>query len=87
MTLTLDKTGRLAVPKQWRDRLAIKPGDELEVVFEDGSIRLSPAIRTSAVTKKKGILICSSQIPASVRDVGAFINKQREKRHGEIGGM
>lgn len=87
MTLTLDKMGRLVVPKALRDRLCLESGDELEVSLELDGIRLRPVKPVSALAEKDGVLICSSEIPPSAWDLGAFIEQQRDRRSQEIGGL
>ena len=87
MKLALDKMGRLVVPKVLRDRFALKPGDELEFTLEANGIRLSPVIAASPLAEVNGILICSSEIPPSAWDLGAFIEGQRNQRSAEIGGL
>lgn len=78
---------RLVVPKAVRDRFALKPGDELEVTLEADGIRLSPVIAASPFTEENGILVCSSEIPPSAWDLGAFIDGQRNQRNTELGGL
>lgn len=87
MKLTLDKMSRLVVPKPLRDRFALKPGDELEVTIEADGIRLRPAFPASPLAEVNGILVCSSELPPSAWDLGAFIEGQRDKRSREIGGI
>lgn len=87
MTLTLDKMSRLVVPKALRDRFALKPGDELQVTLEADGIRLSPVVAASPLAEENGILICSSEIPPSAWDLGAFIDGQRNQRSTEIGSL
>lgn len=87
MTLTLDKMGRLVVPKALRDRFALKPGDELEVTLESDGIRLCPVITASPLAEEQGILICSSEIPVTAWDLGAFIADQRNQRSSAIGAL
>ncbi len=87
MTLTLDKMSRLVVPKILRDRLALAPGDELEVSLEADCIRLRPVRPVSSLTEKNGLLICSSEAPPSAWDLGTFLEQQRDKRSREVGGL
>jgi AbrB family looped-hinge helix DNA binding protein len=87
MTLTLDKMSRVVVPKALRDRLSLEPGDELEVSLEAGSIRLRPVRPVSPLTEKEGVLVCSSEIPPSAWDLGAFLEQQRDHRSRETGGL
>ncbi|MDA0812272.1 MAG: AbrB/MazE/SpoVT family DNA-binding domain-containing protein [Verrucomicrobia bacterium] len=87
MTLTLDKMGRFVVPKQLRDRFCLKPGDELEVLVESDGIKLRPVQPTSAMAMENGILVCTSEVPASAWDISEFLKNQREERSQSLGGM
>jgi AbrB family looped-hinge helix DNA binding protein len=87
MKLTLDKMSRLVVPKGLRDRFALKPGDSLEVTLEPDGIRLRPVQPSSPIAEEDGILVCSSEVPLSMWDIGAFMDAQREQRSREIGGF
>ncbi|HWB02537.1 MAG TPA: AbrB/MazE/SpoVT family DNA-binding domain-containing protein [Verrucomicrobiales bacterium] len=87
MKLSLDKMGRLVVPKPLRDRFALQPGDELEATLEVDGIKLRPVPPASAVTTKEGILVCSSELPPSAWDTAAFIEQQRDQRHRDLGGI
>jgi AbrB family looped-hinge helix DNA binding protein len=42
MRTTIDRVGRVVVPKSIRDRLQLRGGDALEVVERDGAIELRP---------------------------------------------
>jgi AbrB family looped-hinge helix DNA binding protein len=87
MKLTLDKMSRLVVPKGLRDRFALKPGDSLEVTLEPDGIRLRPVQPLSTIAEEDGILVCSSEVPPSLWDIGAFIDGQREERSRDVGGV
>jgi len=87
MQITLDRMSRIVVPKAIRDRFALKPGDNLELTLETDGIRLRPAMATSPLTEEGGILVCSSALPPSAWDVGAFIDAQRAQRITEMGGL
>ncbi len=87
MKLTLDKMSRLVVPKAIRDRFALAPGDELEVLVESDGFRLRPVQPASALTSQDGLLICTSELPPTAWDVGAFLDKEREQRSRQLGGV
>jgi AbrB family looped-hinge helix DNA binding protein len=87
MKLTLDKMSRLVVPKGLRDRFALKPGDSLEVTLEPDGTRLRPVQPLSTIAEEDGILVCSSEVPPSLWDIGAFIDGQREERSRDVGGV
>ncbi|MEO6125610.1 MAG: AbrB/MazE/SpoVT family DNA-binding domain-containing protein [Ilumatobacteraceae bacterium] len=42
MMVTIDRAGRVVIPKELRDRLALAPDAELEVEIEGGGLRLTP---------------------------------------------
>ena len=48
--------GQVTVPKDVRDRMGVKPGDELEFVEEDGQFRLRKAVRRAGIRKYRGYL-------------------------------
>lgn len=87
MQVTLDRMSRIVVPKAIRDRFALKPGDELEISVELDGIRLRPLAPASPLAEESGILVCSSEVPPSAWDVGAFLDEQRSQRIKEIGGL
>jgi AbrB family looped-hinge helix DNA binding protein len=53
-TLTLDKAGRVVLPKPIRDELQLSPGDSLEVETSEDQIVLRPVRGTSRLRKKQG---------------------------------
>jgi len=52
----VSEKGQITVPKQLRDRLGIRPGDELDVADEGGRIVLSKAVADDPVAAVYGIL-------------------------------
>jgi AbrB family looped-hinge helix DNA binding protein len=50
--LTLDKAGRIVLPKPLRDRLQLAPGDTLQLESEGESITLRP-VRPNVMLKKE----------------------------------
>ena len=53
MTTTLTVKGQVTIPKNMRDFLGLRPGDQVDFEFvDDGSIRLRPARRA---TGKKAV--------------------------------
>jgi len=54
-TLTLDKAGRVIIPKTLRDEMHLEAGDTLELEAEDGRITLRPVRSGSALRKEHGV--------------------------------
>jgi AbrB family looped-hinge helix DNA binding protein len=57
MRATLDRFGRIVVPKDIRDRLGLKPGAEVELDEQGAEIILKPAERTTPLRVEQGVLV------------------------------
>ncbi len=55
--LTIDKSGRIVVPKLLRERLGLKPGTELEVVDQPGGMLLRTVEERPALVKIDGLWV------------------------------
>ena len=53
--VTLDKAGRIVLPKPLRQELQLAPGDILEAETSGEQITLSPLRGTSGLRKKHGV--------------------------------
>ena len=56
MRTRVSEKGQITVPKQLRDRLGIRPGDELDVVDQGGKVVLSKTAADDPVAAVYGIL-------------------------------
>ena len=81
--ITIDKAGRLVLPKSIRDALRVGPGDTLEVTREDDRVILSPVRTRAGLQKELGVWVYRSGEPtnASIPDL---IDRQREERRREL---
>jgi AbrB family looped-hinge helix DNA binding protein len=57
MSVTIDKLGRIVVPKPLRDRLGLVPGSELEVVERPDGFSLRVASRGPSMVKVDGLWV------------------------------
>jgi len=64
MKATIDKAGRLVIPKPLRDRVGLRPG-VVEVVVDGAGLRVEPMAGESLV-QRGGLLV----IPASGASIG-----------------
>jgi AbrB family looped-hinge helix DNA binding protein len=55
--LTIDKSGRIVVPKPLRERLGLKPGTELEVLDQQGGVLLRTVEERPALVKIDGLWV------------------------------
>jgi AbrB family looped-hinge helix DNA binding protein len=56
-TLTLDRSGRLLLPKLLRDELNLAPGDTLELETSGELITLQPVRSASPLQKERGVWV------------------------------
>jgi AbrB family looped-hinge helix DNA binding protein len=73
MRTTIDKAGRLVVPKVLRDRLGLQSG-EVEITADGASLRVEPVFDDSLVEKDGRLVVPSSH--ATITD--EFIQELRD---------
>jgi AbrB family looped-hinge helix DNA binding protein len=83
MNVTIDKLGRVVVPKTIRDRYHLVPGTALEMEVAEGVIRMVPVNSEPALVRKEGVLIHHGTGTSDL-DIAAFINRNRANRNADI---
>ena len=80
--LTLDKAGRVVLPKPLRDRLQLAPGDALQLEAEGDRITLRPVRPQVTLKKELGVWVYQGEsTDASLPDL---LDRERENRLREI---
>ena len=79
-TLTLDKAGRLVLPKPVREELQVGPGDSLELESSEERVILRPARGNGRMRKKQGVWVYDSGVPLDANVVKETIEKIRKER-------
>lgn len=77
--LTLDKAGRLVLPKPMRDELRLGPGDCLAAEVKDQRITLLPIRTTSALIKERGVWVYRTGEPLRPSVVDETLRRVREE--------
>jgi AbrB family looped-hinge helix DNA binding protein len=77
METTLDKFGRVVIPKEIRDNLGLKSGEVLEVEESENEIILRPLRKKVPLHIKDGVLIFSG---TATGDIMEAIRIHREER-------
>jgi len=83
MTITIDRAGRIVVPKSLRERFNLVAGTELEIEVHGECLQLRRVGAEPALVRKKGILVHRGGARVNL-DVAAFIRAERESRSRRI---
>jgi len=78
--LTIDKAGRIVLPKPVRDELQLSPGDTLEIENSGEEITLRPVRGNVPLRKKRGVWVFRAGEPLAASVVDETIRKVREER-------
>jgi AbrB family looped-hinge helix DNA binding protein len=80
MKLTIDKAGRIVLPKPLRDELQLTPGDALELQCSAEEITLRPLRGNAPLRKKRGVWVFRAGEPLAASVVEETIRQVRKER-------
>jgi AbrB family looped-hinge helix DNA binding protein len=83
MTVTIDKAGRIVVPKELRQRLGLGPNTELEIVDHPNGILLRPLESRPSLVKVNGMLVHQGRLEEGA-DLDRLLESVREERIRQI---
>jgi AbrB family looped-hinge helix DNA binding protein len=78
--LTLDKAGRIVLPKPVRQKLQLVAGDELDLEASEDRITLRPLRGNAPLRKKHGVWVFRSGEPLPASTVQETIERLRRER-------
>ena len=79
METTIDKFGRVVIPKELRDELGLTLGSTLRIDSEGGCILLGAVEQRSCLAKRNGRLVCVGDLTESI-NVDGLVRRTREAR-------
>ncbi|HLE40693.1 MAG TPA: AbrB/MazE/SpoVT family DNA-binding domain-containing protein [Nitrospirota bacterium] len=82
MKTTLDRFGRVVVPKEIRDRLGLKPGAEIELDEHGNEVVLKPVEHETPLKLEDGVLVFTG---AATGDLMEAVRAHREERLRKVG--
>ena len=82
LKVSLDKAGRLVLPKPLRERMRLAPGDKLLIESEGERITLRPVRPEVTLKKEYGIWVYQGE-PSDI-SIPDLIEQEREKRIREL---
>lgn len=80
MRTTIDRAGRVVIPKAVRDDAGLEPGTELEIEFRDGRIEIEPATVTMRVVGRgvDAVIEAQGEMPVlTAEDVRSVLERSR----------
>ena len=79
--ITIDKAGRLVIPKSLREELHLEAGDALELESAGEEITLRPVRSKSTLVKKQGVWVFEGgRAPISAETTNDVLEQIREER-------
>ena len=79
-TVTVDKAGRVVIPRSLREELRIEPGDHLELEYEGERVTLRPMRAGSPLRKEHGVWVFRGAKKISASTTDALLTRLREER-------
>ena len=78
--LTIDKAGRIVIPKPLREELHLEAGDTLEMESAGEQISLRPVRGTGPLTKEHGVWVIHTGQPLSASVTDEVLRQIRKER-------
>jgi AbrB family looped-hinge helix DNA binding protein len=79
-TVTLDKAGRVVIPKTLRDELHLEPGDTLELESQGERVTLRPLRPSTPLRKERGVWVFRTGKKLSSAITDTVLRESREQR-------
>ncbi len=79
-TVTIDKAGRIVIPKQIRDELRLEPGDSIALESEGDRVTLRPLHASTHLQKERGVWVFRGSKPLSLEEANRLVRNTRSQR-------
>jgi AbrB family looped-hinge helix DNA binding protein len=79
-TTTIDKAGRVIIPKRIRDELRLEAGDSLAMESDGERLTLWPLRAGAALRKERGVWVFHGRKPLSLEEANRLVRATREQR-------
>jgi len=83
MRITIDRAGRIVIPKRMRERYHMYPGTVLEIESADEGVLIKASGEEASLIHKEGILVHHGSETVDI-DTGEFVSRVREKRDWDV---
>lgn len=81
MKATIDRAGRIVIPKPIREMARLRPGSPLDVVYRDGRIEIEPQAGKTRLVRKGSVLVLTApgNKKMSLEEVNEWVRKSRDR--------
>jgi AbrB family looped-hinge helix DNA binding protein len=80
MRTTIDKAGRLVIPRQLRDRIGLSGGGEVELELDGAAVRIEPVSGVELKEVGQLLVIPATGTPMTAAAVHELIDAERHAR-------
>ena len=84
--VTLDRAGRVVLPKKLRDELHLSPGDTLDLTVKGDEVTLRPMRGATPLQKERGVWVFRTGKPLTADETEETLLNIRERRHRQSAG-
>jgi AbrB family looped-hinge helix DNA binding protein len=79
--VTLDRAGRVVLPKALRDEMRLSPGDTFDVAVKGDEVTLRPRRGATPLQKERGVWVFRTGKPLTADETEATLRDIRAQRH------
>lgn len=84
--VTLDRAGRLVLPKAIRDELHLSSGDTLDFTVKGDEVTLRPRRAATPLQKERGVWVFRTGQPLTAAETQETLRNLRAQRHRQNAG-
>ena len=85
MKVTIDRSGRLLVPKPVRDRLGLRAGTDLELEVTSAGLLLKPGVPKPSLVKEGDDWVHLGELPPGFDVLNALEDDREERMRKNLG--
>jgi AbrB family looped-hinge helix DNA binding protein len=86
VSVTLDRAGRVVLPKSLREELHLSPGDTLDLTVQGEAVLLRPRRSAFPLQKERGVWVLRTGQPISAAETEEKLQLLRTERNRERAG-
>ena len=79
--VTLDRAGRIVLPKILRDEMHLTPGDTLDLTVKGDEVTLRPSRGATPLQKERGVWVFRTGKPLTADETEETLRNIRARRH------